>query len=729
MVGLVPPAYDIVDLALALGYHITLCQLNPNPKCPGHVFAHALNPNPNLHLDLLWPFLCTLAPKAHVCILQQFTTMSIQTVRWSLTHQNQKWETMAIFRNQHVTSTLLVMTPINLLERTPLLQLLLSSVVDGAVKRASWDLKSVVKADQQRTCGSILSQSLCNAVRKLVEMRAQIRQDPLHIDDIKGLTRVWDNLKDVISLSLWLDYVNRGICRNIMLAIHDLWKWLSVIRPFLISAVQSLDNPHQALQAGSYPWLTTLASAVKAFYMSQVQVQEFSRAAYLAGTSNLRVSLRRRTSGVPGVGEELHKAVIDYMEELLLRWAEFPDLIHDVATMHSYQNWDAQQTFSTWMQSGLSFQPHYHPSLAEKREKRKPSAEERVLVRRDVDQSFCGADSLRLQDGISRYGRLCKSIDGQTIQEGQYQPVPLSIYQDKPWITAAGEICAFLETLAPLIETDPHKGHLQLASHIPSVALCWYIMGLDDTWAHIEQKTRHQDQHIPFREIAPSRAEMRQIPREKLRTREGLFSISIWWAVTYGTSFTFCNKKIFSGPEEIEAEKATVQAEQSVKNPEIAEKLRSDLHLCTFHAYGQLPNSGCSWNSDTMNKLWGATETWEAFLGQHNGSIPFLQLHAWLRQVKMPQTASRDSLTAFLLAVDLSYGGILTEPTAREIGELYTLVTKGLGESQVKKIGFNPQVFEHTLCKISRIGKEAKLNLDPKLVAQFEKRVRKEITE
>jgi hypothetical protein len=64
MVGLVPPAYDIVDLALALGYHITLCQLNPNPKCPGHVFAHALNPNPNLHLDLLWPFLCTLAPKA-----------------------------------------------------------------------------------------------------------------------------------------------------------------------------------------------------------------------------------------------------------------------------------------------------------------------------------------------------------------------------------------------------------------------------------------------------------------------------------------------------------------------------------------------------------------------------------------------------------------------------------------------------------------------------------------
>lgn len=156
------------------------------------------------------------------------------------------------------------------------------------------------------------------------------------------------------------------------------------------------------------------------------------------------------------------------------------------------------------------FPHHSHPHLAKKKDKHPSDTNEWNLVREDTNQSFQGKDGDQPQDAIDWHAQLCELIDGQSIQECGDKPISSSIYQDETWVTAAGEVCPFLETLSLLIQTDPHTSHHQLASNTQVVHFAIYY----GSQAYLGTQ-RAEDTPLvstpSFWEIAPSHSEMLKI--------------------------------------------------------------------------------------------------------------------------------------------------------------------------------------------------------------------------
>ncbi|KAG8959595.1 hypothetical protein FRC05_007659 [Tulasnella sp. 425] len=643
--------------------------------------------------------------------------------------------------------------------------------IQKAILEAKWDFQAIPKQEQMRDRGVIGAATISNALRNISVMLGMINHDPFHVDHMQHVMAAWSNLKVLLGSSLRINYVQRGIQRDIMLGVYNLWKWWSGIRELILGIVKSLSNPVSPLS--NHVWLINLAEDVKTFYLLRTATRkEFNRPKYLANTTNMRHALEKHGNKLPETGDAMVSAVVVWMEEILLRWFEFPAIMPGVSQMHSFQNWDAQGRFlhilisASATEDVLLFNEVWSdfctplPALfgVRKGTKTKVSAGQWNTLESEVQAAFKDPQGQAIRAAIAQYARICSAINGGSTENDKDNVIPQSLYLNEAWDHATASIAAFLITLEPLIASVLVQGE-----HIPnelidaSNTLQRYVMGLTTEWPHKQLQIRHQDQHIPFRELAPSRAALRTIEAQSLQTRAGFYSLAVSRAITYGTSWTFLPKKVFIDAEDLLAQKEAVEA---LWNAEKGSKEWNDLHslhICTTQAYGRAPNASRQFSNYLT--IWGKTEGWEALVMEHKATIPWSAFLEWLRSIDMPQMNTRDSLTAFQLAVDLSYTGLVSARTPEEMGlwvfqmdkgayrallnyglvmpkpakskptygtaericttnfvRLYQAVGTCLGPSRVKSMGFDVQMFEHTLCKDSRIRGEKQFNVAKNLI-------------
>ncbi|KAF8576425.1 hypothetical protein K439DRAFT_1622878 [Ramaria rubella] len=130
--------------------------------------------------------------------------------------------------------------------------------------------------------------------------------------------------------------------------------------------------------------------------------------------------------------------------------------------------------------------------------------------------------------------------------------------------------------------------------------------------------------------------------------------------------------------------------------------------------------------------FWNATEGWEAFIRSNQGEISFKVMYESLTsshegQKVFPQIGN---LTGYLMAIDLSYAGLVQQPTAFELGRgsysemviqglvdgendrtdcgsiyntLHEKVEASLMEEELMNMKFDIFMLEHALCKKKRL--------------------------
>lgn len=268
-----------------------------------------------------------------------------------------------------------------------------------------------------------------------------------------------------------------------------------------------------------------------------------------------------------------------------------------------------------------------------------------------------------------------------------------------------------------------------------------YALGNESTFSHEQLRFRHQDHHFPFREHAPSRKALRTITRDQALTHGGAFSFALGRATTISTSFVLNHPYLPTWTSFVDA-KTSVELTHNMANEIPSMKATiTDLHLCSMNAYGRTPN--VHRNIEQARPIWEATEPWQVFVKKHqSGPIPWKEAFQWVKKTRpeIPQIKAM-GLTGYLFLVDMAYAGIVVPPTVHDVGlqvntmgrgaynclvhfclvpntkrrsparELITItsftqlfedVLVALGTEEAERMGYDPVILEHTLCKYMR---------------------------
>ena len=169
-----------------------------------------------------------------------------------------------------------------------------------------------------------------------------------------------------------------------------------------------------------------------------------------------------------------------------------------------------------------------------------------------------------------------------------------------------------------------------------------------------------RDKRLPFREHAPSRLAITApggpYGAENLRTREGFFSALIFRAISFSSESVKKGHIFFSTLAEYQA--LVKQHKDNIS------------YLCIMSAYGP-PQKIRS--PALASDHWRSSELWEEFLDE-DVTLSFSEFYQLLRQKNIKNVGE---LTAFLLAGDYVYAGVVEMPSVEEVGSLIWQLKKG----------------------------------------------------
>ncbi len=154
------------------------------------------------------------------------------------------------------------------------------------------------------------------------------------------------------------------------------------------------------------------------------------------------------------------------------------------------------------------------------------------------------------------------------------------------------------------------------------------------------------DQRNPLRENAQSRSIFVQDPHitpDFLRTRAGLFSLIVFRAITFNSSFLFEQQLV---------------AFDSLQEWKDAVEGLPEGDVCNMLAYGQAMGGR---SSKKASSYWEKTSEWESWL-QKNPEPSFEDMHSFIADCNFSQVGD---LTCILATEDLYYGEVCSAPDLR----------------------------------------------------------------
>lgn len=322
-------------------------------------------------------------------------------------------------------------------------------------------------------------------------------------------------------------------------------------------------------------------------------------------------------------------------------------------------------------------------------------------------------------------------------------------------IRTAAHIVGFMLDLLPTTHPADSPERFEIYPHAEQMVQ--YILGdsPDLQFSADAERLRHQDQHFPFRESAPSRSAVRtQFTTPLMITRSGLFSALVFRGITFGTTFPLRPSNMFRDWSDFNMQVQEERQIRQAQSPDLSAADLEDRHICTMKAYG-VPNY--QRKVELAKELWEKSKAWEGFMATHTVPVAWEELSSWIQQTKLPLMQERSSLTRYLLMLDLAYAGVTEFPTDVEVGnavqhlgrgaknglvllgaipadaphsavaeaftQVWTLVDrtwKALAAEQATggQIA-RPSDMEHILCKIGRVNRKGQYAIDTEYVQEI----------
>ncbi|RDX47476.1 hypothetical protein OH76DRAFT_1354154, partial [Lentinus brumalis] len=260
--------------------------------------------------------------------------------------------------------------------------------------------------------------------------------------------------------------------------------------------------------------------------------------------------------------------------------------------------------------------------------------------------------------------------------------------------------------------------------------------GEEPTTAIQQLVTSDADRFSPFRNLAPTRSVVMgsEGPYHPANVRKpGAFaSCVINRALTFNTPAvkSHGNPTLFSNEGEWEAFKV---ARNFVNN-----EPQSMAYFFNMTCYGTAQGTRYNGMRD-IDVYFAAEGDWNKLLLDCGGKVPFTRFFKWAKQQsRLPQVGM---LTAFLLAADLSYSGVVEPPSTEEVGviihknhlgslsglvdtgqvsgkdasqeevvrafqELLEYLQETITQEDQDLIGLDAIMVEHLLCKFQRVRRE-----------------------
>lgn len=182
-----------------------------------------------------------------------------------------------------------------------------------------------------------------------------------------------------------------------------------------------------------------------------------------------------------------------------------------------------------------------------------------------------------------------------------------------------------------------------------------------------------KDRMYPFRELAPSRVRSRgpegPYTENSIRSKSGLFSALVWRGVTFGTLFSQQSTMLF---------RDGLDFKRAMKSAGV----KDDKYFCDPKAYGMYMRGR---KVELADQYWDMLQDgkWEKLLKNHD-ILPYKVCVEWLKGFPMI-----GNLIAHLISSDLTYAGVVDQPTCEDIALTIRNINSG-GAHGLQLLGLIP---------------------------------------
>lgn len=472
---------------------------------------------------------------------------------------------------------------------------------------------------------------------------ASISSDPSSVETSQIITSIWPVLDAQACRLAEKDIANRCLHRDLMLATHITWNWLddhcvSVATRLLSGEVMPDD------------WIVRLVKYLRGLVQNRIQQRDISPSLFsphLPGDvyrySVSRVNYRD--------AEQEDAATLKLTLDIVQHWLGFPPYLSNrlkarfVTAMVACCGPDILLLDSVWSAYG-SVRRMVLTASAPNTPAMSPRIFD-VFIEQLKAHPLCSVNSPHRTsfDLMARHIHLFTSDRSSIVQyiDPTTKRITYPPVEDESGLL--GGLLAYLRELMPLL---PGRPSLSVKNMTPLQRAVYYS----------------PDHLLPFRERAPTRARFSGInspfSADVVRSREGLFSALIMRGITFNTEFSRSGTMLFNNVSEWN--KATYSLPIS--------------SVANIAAYGN-PNDGR--HPRLATGYWEATTlpvSWLTFVG--SGPVSFTSCYKFFLASK-PRKRFMEigPLTAFLLAADYTYAGVVVMPSVAEVANLISKMNLG----------------------------------------------------